>query len=256
MVMSAWPDTGATSGAAWFLEDDVEVSPLAFVWLEWCLEYAAAAAAATEEDDRARLLGCAFYTPRVDELTPTPGSTAPLPWTPEDALGTPPPLPLFRMQVPCSWGTLWLREPWTRFQAYYDARVRGGLPPPASLPPLKSATWWMSWKRYLVEAMAVDGLHLVYPAFPGQASFVTNHYEVGVHHYLATDAQQPIPDALRDAPDPRFCVPLLTDAEQLARLLPSVRCLRGQHQHRPDMCLGPRPQDRLPLIDWRHQLVT
>jgi len=246
--MNAWgaSDVGGARQAALFLEDDLEASPLVFRWLEWCLALAAASQKPASE-----LLGCAFHTPRVDELTPTPGTDDPLPWTPEQVLGRAAldGLPVFRMQVPCSWGALWLAAPWARFTAYYRARVRGDAgPPPLAL---KSHGWWMSWKRYLVEYMALHGAWMVYPAFPEQASFVTNHYEVGVHHYLATDAAQPIPDALRPKPDPRFCVPLLSDAVAVARALPTVAALRA----RAAAC-GRDVLDLVPLVGWQHTLVA
>ena len=245
--MGAWAAADSTTAAAWFLEDDIEVSPLAFRWLEWCLAYAAAATAANPPGTPSALLGCSFYTPRVDELTVTEGTDAPVLWTPEAVLGEPPALPLFRMQVPCSWGSLWLRAPWARFQAYYQARAHGTMPGPVVLR-LKSHGWWMSWKRYLVEHMILNGLYLVYPAFPAQASFTTNHYEVGVHHYHATDAHQPIPDALRGEPDARFCVPLIT-AEQELRTLPAVTELMARAT-----TAGLPLEDQLPLVNWQHRL--
>jgi hypothetical protein len=245
--MRAWAADPTRRRAAWFLEDDLEVSPLVFRWLAWCLDYADAVV--QQGDQGGILMGCAGHTPRVDELTPTPGTSVPLSWTPEDVLGAAPHWPVFRMQVPCSWGTLWLPRPWATFRAYYAARASGA--PPRVRPALKSDTWWDSWKRYLVEWMVAEDAHLVYSAFPAQASFVCNHYEVGVHHYGAHDTARPIPDALRTEPDPRFAVPLLTDARALAQALPTVQALRA-HAAATHVRLA----DLLPLITWQHRLGT
>ncbi len=56
--------------------------------------------------------------------------------------------------------------------------------------------------------MFAKGLVLVYPNFPDQQSFSTNHYEEGIHS-VPEGMETRVPDVLREAQDERFLVPLL-----------------------------------------------
>ena len=42
-------------------------------------------------------------------------------------------------------------------------------------------TWRASWKKFMIEMMFLRGEFMLYPNFPGERSFSTNHLEKGVH---------------------------------------------------------------------------
>ena len=71
--------------------------------------------------------------------------------------------------------------------------------------------------RFLVEHMALGGLYMMYPSFPGEVSFSTNHYEVGVHSFAAWH-EPVIPNVLRESVDPWFAVPLAHDTTGVQEL--------------------------------------
>jgi hypothetical protein len=88
--------------------------------------------------------------------------------------------------------------------------------------------------------MALGGFYMLYPSFPGETSFSTNHYEVGVHSFAAWH-EPVIPNLLRGSPDGRYSVPLFQDASGLQQL-PVTE----------DQIKALRP----PIVDSHHQLSS
>ena len=71
------------------------------------------------------------------------------------------------------------------------------------IPRSQTNYWQGSWKRFLFEFMFMRGEFLLYPNFPYQASFSTNHVEVGEH------INEKDPTLLERRAN--FTVPLITD---------------------------------------------
>lgn len=49
------------------------------------------------------------------------------------------------------------------------------------VPDVRSNQWTRSWKKYFIELVYLRGYVMLYPNFPQQISFSTNHLEVGSH---------------------------------------------------------------------------
>ncbi|KAJ3219161.1 hypothetical protein HDU67_002494 [Dinochytrium kinnereticum] len=200
-----------------FLEDDVEVSPLYFIYASYCAKMFLLPA-----DERSQLMGCSLYTPRLNEISFTQDPQNPPEWTPEMAFeGTPfNGTRLYLMQLPCSWGAIYQARQWKLFVDFFQWRKGKGKMMP-DVPRVRSNWWKQSWKRYLIEYMYLYGNVLIYPSFPNQTSFTTNHYEQGIHS--VGDAQTAeITDQLRHEADQRFTVPLMSrdQAEETFDALP------------------------------------
>ena len=124
---------------------------------------------------------------------------------------------LFLQQLPCSWGALFFPQPWHAFHSYMRRRMLDEAPAviiPKSGEPsarclrteddasactstffrwiriltltltltLTSAAtngWKTSWKKFLIELSYLEGYVVLYPNFPNQSSFSTNHLEPG-----------------------------------------------------------------------------
>ena len=208
-IIQSWNPDKEEDEAAVFLEDDIEVSPYFFHYVMWCARFYEMRGSG----DRG-LVGFSLYTPRVDETTLTSNPEDVIPWRPSSILGA---SRIFLSQIPCSWGAIFLPNHWRRFQRYYSARREHRAEAfPLSLQ-LKSDTWEKSWKKFLIEYMALGGYYMMYPNFPHEASLSTNHYEVGVHSFAAWH-EPVITNILREDPDERFRVPLLQDTAPFRQL--------------------------------------
>ncbi|KAJ3293039.1 hypothetical protein HDU79_000755 [Rhizoclosmatium sp. JEL0117] len=232
MMTTAW-STPSPSSFAIFLEDDISLSPLYFTFAEWC----ASSLLLHENTPSKSIIGCSLYTPRLNEISPTHDPQHPPSWSPSTLNIT---TPLFHFQLPCSWGAVYTGKHWTEFTEYIQwRRTQPSFP---AVPESRSNTWNNSWKRYLIEFMYLKNLVLVYPNFPNQTSFSTNHYEEGVHSVKDGDVVR-VPDFLREDVDERFTVPLLerTDASRIWESLRKVGLndiLRS-----------------LPIVDLQHRLA-
>ena len=167
------------------LEDDIEVSPLYYNWI-----YNALMAASPQHDDR--IIGVSLYTPRRVEVAKEGKYYIDSSQLIEKITGDPT-LPYLH-QLPCSWGAVFYANHWRHFHDYMSARIemdskkedattsRAGIRP-ANVKPTNSVTfgWKASWKKYMIEMMFMKGLYMLYPNFPDQLSFSTNHLEAGEH---------------------------------------------------------------------------
>ena len=174
------------------LEDDIEVSPFYFRWVKEAL-----AVASPYED--ASIMGVSLFTPRRVEVFKDPDSRKPLKFNFNPSIfmdlltgdSTAP----YLHQLPCSWGAVFYAQPWREFIEYMSLRLVAEAAsaeeyPDKKLPsshlamplPVSSTPGWKaSWKKYLIELMVAKGWFMLYPSYPRQVSFSTNHLEVGEH---------------------------------------------------------------------------
>ncbi|KAI8800600.1 hypothetical protein BJ742DRAFT_879970 [Cladochytrium replicatum] len=207
IMTSAWDLGSSTATHALFLEDDISLSPYFLDFIQLCVSSFLSHRSA---------IGCALHTPRLDEVNFTADPQNPPAFTPEKVIGKN--FSKFYMQLPCSWGGVYSRESWSRFLTYTKKRRADGIN--IYIPNSRTNDWQRSWKRYFVEYMVGNGFVLLYPSLPSQRSFATNHYEHGVHTVKNGDVVR-VPDYLREDPDKRFTVPLVTEdtvAEDWKRL--------------------------------------
>ena len=199
-VVESWYPSGDHSYGL-LLEDDIEVSPLFYLYMKLTLlryVYAAEADGGGGGVPPPSLLGISLYTPRLVELT-MPRHKIDLyqmlgPGGPSGGLlhrwhasygglGH-----LFLQQLPCSWGQLFFPTPWLAFRQYMRARLHEGAP---AVNIKDSACcqgtrwgnggWGTSWKKFLIELSFLKGYVVLYPNFRNQSSLSTNHLEQGEH---------------------------------------------------------------------------
>ncbi|KAI8379297.1 uncharacterized protein BYT42DRAFT_495412 [Radiomyces spectabilis] len=161
------------------LEDDIEVSPLFYVWTKYnILRYRY-----TNHPDAWRMFGISLYSPRNLELLPegrrpfNPNSVI----RPQFPTHTP-----YLSQVPCSWGAVYFPEHWREFHEYLTSRLEdmkedgiGRLN--ITVPNSRSERWKKSWKKFIIQLVYLRGYVMLYPNFQQFESFSTNHLEFGTH---------------------------------------------------------------------------
>lgn len=192
------------------LEDDVSVSPLWYGYakqtvlrLRYCAEPAADAPnAAASSAAGLTLFGISLYTPRLLELEYPRQAFRP------DAMPALADTTAFFYQLPSSWGMVVFPERWRQFRDYLGARMAGGAlaQQPVAIPGSASNGWQGSWKKHLIELLALAGWAVLYPNFPAQASLSTNHLEPGEHIGAASDPLEHRPED--------YTVPLLGETGQ------------------------------------------
>ncbi|KAI9497353.1 hypothetical protein BDB00DRAFT_756810 [Zychaea mexicana] len=162
------------------LEDDVEVSPLFYVWSKYSiLQYRYTHA--VDDQLRRTMYGVSLYSPRSLELHP-PGRR---PFHPDNVLLNhyPPRMP-YVSQVPCSWGAVYFPEHWREFHEYLTIRLMDMNQDKllnVTVPQSRSARWKKSWKKYFIELVYLRAYVMLYPNFQEFESFSTNHLETGTH---------------------------------------------------------------------------
>lgn len=165
-----------------FLEDDIELSPLFYVWSKLSLltyRYG--------EKRNPHLFGISLYTPRIQEMSFPRERINPFEATSPE--GTP-----FLFQTPCSWGAIYFPEHWKQFHNYLAGRLiwindvqrNVTVPTPGGIrdifvPNSRSNFWQHSWKKYFIEMISLHAYLMLYPNFHNQTSFSTNHLEPGMH---------------------------------------------------------------------------
>lgn len=204
-VLGAWLPRADETVPAVFLEDDIELSPLWWLWVQASLRrYAHLACTASEQGTgRRQLIGISLFTPDdMNEPYLNRGGAATCPWQSAHARSrVPRSASAVAFAQPCSWGALYLPGAWRDFVRQADSLRRlasvpsipcppsgdvggpGGVIPGASECKQVSANRWgrSSWKRLLLLHMMAQGLFMVYPNLPGRTSFSTNHVEPGTH---------------------------------------------------------------------------
>ena len=187
------------------LEDDIEVSPLYFLWAKMALiKYRYMA---SDPGVASRLFGISLYTPRVQELNVPRVKIDPFKLKGEFHIDDNPLIsenegPPFLWQLPCSWGAVFFPDKWREFNSYLRARLLNtthlmpDLVPrnimnrypdfPSGkfeviIPESRSNVWKESWKKYMIELIVLRGYLMLYPNYWNQTSFSTNHLEPGIH---------------------------------------------------------------------------
>lgn len=208
-ILGAWLPESNHSAPALFLEDDIELSPLWWVWVQASLRRYA-------QPPSRGLIGISLFTPddlneaftnsdRLDESgKPAPSCS----WQATHARArVPSSSPVGAASAvlfaqPVSWGALYFPHAWRSFlgNAYSLRRMARSELPLVPCPKHESGCnlgtspsdtartrvvvnrWGSSsWKRLLAIHMVAHGLYLAYPNLPRLASFTTNHVEHGVH---------------------------------------------------------------------------
>ncbi|KAJ3281448.1 hypothetical protein HDU76_008927 [Blyttiomyces sp. JEL0837] len=223
MMKHAWhPSKSQDHHLSLFLEDDIELSPLYFKYIKWCTK-----TFLSPTPLRNDIIGCSLYTPRVNEISPTDNPQEPVRWVPDYLFGSDEVKGgVFLLMLPCSWGGVYSGRWWRGFLEFFEWRVGTEEGGKFAMVPrgARSNYWEKSWKRYLIEYMYNNTLYMVYPSFPNQTSFSTNHYEEGVHS-VPEGMEIVVSDRLREVVDERFTVPLLErrHEEMVWRVLPRGR---------------------------------
>lgn len=139
------------------LEDDLLVSP-------WFYQYALEVVPPFESEEN--VCGIALYSPGYNE-------TSYMPFRPLSD-GT----DCYFMQLPCSWGQIWLKAQWKEFASWYEAHQGVDVFKDSTLP--HNIKQWpeSSWKKYFVQYMLETEKFFLYP----YDSFTTNCGDLGQHH--------------------------------------------------------------------------
>ncbi|RWW77418.1 hypothetical protein BHE74_00014424 [Ensete ventricosum] len=155
------------------LEDDIEVSPYYYVWIK----YALLAYHYDPQVSLPELASISLYTPRLVEVVKERPK-----WNATEFFKKIHPNTPYLHQLPCSWGAVFFPKHWREFYAYMNARfTEDAKQNPVQIPKSRTNGWQASWKKYLIDMMYLRGYVSLYPNFPGQASFSTNHMEPGAH---------------------------------------------------------------------------
>ncbi|KAI5075519.1 hypothetical protein GOP47_0009595 [Adiantum capillus-veneris] len=155
------------------LEDDIEVSPFYYMWLKYAL-------LAYHYDPTVflpELSAIALYTPRLVEVVKERPK-----WNATEFFQHIHPNMPYLHQLPCSWGSLFFPKHWREFHKYMGMRYTvDAKQNPVQIPKSRTNGWQASWKKFLIDMMYLRGYVALYPNFPQQASFSTNHMEPGAH---------------------------------------------------------------------------
>ncbi|CAE6441131.1 unnamed protein product [Rhizoctonia solani] len=177
-VVESWYPHGNHSYGV-MLEDDVELSPLFYAWIKFCiLRYRYG----TPLRDASQLYGISLYQPKVAELH----MQGRRPFSARDIFAMAnikhPHTP-YLSQVPCSWGAVYFPEHWREFRQYLSLRLSEHVIPTTDIvvPNLRSNRWSRSWKKFFNEMVYLQGYVSLYPNYDYFVSLSTNHLEVGEH---------------------------------------------------------------------------
>ncbi|XP_009631262.1 uncharacterized protein [Nicotiana tomentosiformis] len=155
------------------LEDDIEVSPYFYLWIKYALltyHY-------DPEISLPELSSISLYTPRLVEVVKERPK-----WNATDFFKHIHPNTPYLHQLPCSWGAVFFPKQWREFYVYMNMRfTKDAKQNPFQIPRSRTNGWQASWKKFLIDMMYLRGYVTLYPNFPNQTSFSTNHMEPGAH---------------------------------------------------------------------------
>ncbi|XWS53294.1 hypothetical protein CRYUN_Cryun11dG0144500 [Craigia yunnanensis] len=155
------------------LEDDIEVSPYYYLWIK----YALLAYHYDPQISLPELSSISLYTPRLVEVVKERPK-----WNPTEFFKRIHPNTPYLQQLPCSWGAVFFPKHWREFYVYMNMRfTKDAKSNPVQIPKSRTNGWQASWKKFLIDMMYLRGYVSLYPNFPNQASFSTNHMEPGAH---------------------------------------------------------------------------
>ncbi|XP_074366606.1 uncharacterized protein LOC141707376 [Apium graveolens] len=155
------------------LEDDIEVSPYYYLWIKYALltyHY-------DPQVSLPELSSISLYTPRLIEVVKERPK-----WNGTEYFKHIHPNTPYLHQLPCSWGALFFPKQWREFYVYMNMRfTEDAKKNPVQIPKSRTNGWQASWKKFLIDMMYLRGYVSLYPNFPNQTSFSTNHMEPGAH---------------------------------------------------------------------------
>ncbi|XVF46319.1 hypothetical protein PTKIN_Ptkin03bG0018100 [Pterospermum kingtungense] len=155
------------------LEDDIEVSPYYYLWIK----YALVSYHYDPQISLPELSSISLYTPRIVEVVKERPK-----WNPTEFFKRIHPNTPYLHQLPCSWGAVFFPKHWREFYVYMNTRfTEDAKANPVQIPKSRTNGWQASWKKFLIDMMYLRGYVSLYPNFPNQASFSTNHMEPGAH---------------------------------------------------------------------------
>ncbi|KAE8700829.1 hypothetical protein F3Y22_tig00110556pilonHSYRG00827 [Hibiscus syriacus] len=155
------------------LEDDIEVSPYYYLWIK----YALLAYHYDPQVSFPELSSISLYTPRLVEVVKERPR-----WNATEFFKQIHPNTPYLHQLPCSWGAVFFPKHWREFYVYMNMRfTEDAKANPVQIPKSRTNGWQASWKKFLIDMMYLRGYVSLYPNFPNQASFSTNHMEPGAH---------------------------------------------------------------------------
>lgn len=155
------------------LEDDIEVSPYYYLWIK----YALLAYHYDPQVSLPELSSISLYTPRLVEVVKERPK-----WNASEFFKRIHPNTPYLHQLPCSWGAVFFPKQWREFYVYMNMRfTENAKDNPVQIPKSRTNGWQASWKKFLIDMMYLRGYVSLYPNFPNQASFSTNHMEPGAH---------------------------------------------------------------------------
>ncbi|XP_049412269.1 uncharacterized protein LOC125875212 [Solanum stenotomum] len=155
------------------LEDDIEVSPYYYLWIK----YALLSYHYDPEISLPELSSISLYTPRLVEVVKERPK-----WNATDFFKHIHPNTPYLHQLPCSWGAVFFPKQWREFYVYMNMRfTEDAKQNPVQIPRSRTNGWQASWKKFLIDMMYLRGYVTLYPNFPNQTSFSTNHMEPGAH---------------------------------------------------------------------------
>ncbi|XP_043702054.1 uncharacterized protein LOC122652396 [Telopea speciosissima] len=155
------------------LEDDIEVSPYYYLWIK----YALLAYHYDPQVSLPELSSISLYTPRLVEVVKERPK-----WNATEFFKRIHPNTPYLHQLPCSWGAVFFPKQWREFYVYMNMRfTENAKQNPVQIPKSRTNGWQASWKKFLIDMMYLRGYVSLYPNFPNQASFSTNHMEPGAH---------------------------------------------------------------------------
>ncbi|KAG8686628.1 hypothetical protein FRC09_014010 [Ceratobasidium sp. 395] len=173
------------------LEDDVELSPMFYAWVKFCvLRYRSSGT--TQEIISRRMFDPKDIFSKLElEYPHTP----------------------YLSQVPCSWGAVYFPEHWREFQRYLALRLSEYSMPVNEIvvPNLRSNKWSRSWKKFFNEMVFLRGYVSLYPNYDHFVSLSTNHLEMGEH----------VPANVNQEKQAQYFLPLMQDTA-IARLYPGT----------------------------------
>ncbi|CAI9776462.1 unnamed protein product [Fraxinus pennsylvanica] len=155
------------------LEDDIEVSPYYYLWIK----YALLAYHYDPQISLPELSSISLYTPRLVEVVKERPK-----WNATEFFKHIHPNTPYLHQLPCSWGAVFFPKHWREFYVYMNMRfTEDAKQNPVQIPKSRTNGWQASWKKFLIDMMYLRGYVSLYPNFPNQQSFSTNHMEPGAH---------------------------------------------------------------------------
>ncbi|XP_009613820.1 uncharacterized protein [Nicotiana tomentosiformis] len=155
------------------LEDDIEVSPYYYLWIK----YAVLAYHYDPQISLPELSSISLYTPRLVEVVKERPK-----WNATNFFKQIHPNTPYLHQLPCSWGAVFFPKQWKEFYVYMNMRfTEDPKQNPVQIPKSRTNGWQASWKKFLIDMMYLRGYVSLYPNFPNQSSFSTNHMEPGAH---------------------------------------------------------------------------